>query len=121
MIKHTWSTKPKNGTSHDFVREAPTTIDESKLIVAMFGSVPRMINRAVAQWTVDVATGLRERLPNVPVAEAHAASFVADGSKGSMYVPTATKAEVDDQQFTESQRAFVEERLRIIAEAVEAK
>ncbi len=114
MIKHTWSTKPKGGQSHEFKREAPTTIDESKLIEAMFGTVPRMINRAVAQWTVDVATGLRERLPNAEVADAYAATFVADGSKGTAYVPTATKAEVDEQGFTPEQRAFVEARLKVV-------
>jgi peptidase E len=72
-----------------------------------------MINRAVAQWTVDVATGLRERLPNEQVADDYAAKFVADGSKGTAYVPTATKDEVDEQGFTKSQREFVEARLRI--------
>jgi len=117
MIKHTWSTKPKGGVSHDFAREVPTTIDETDLIEGMFGSIPRMINRAVAQWTVDVATGLRERLPNAEVAESYAASFVADGAKGTAYVPTATVEEVDEQGFTPEQRAFVEARLKIIADA----
>ncbi len=117
MIKHTWSTKPKGGLSHEFSREVPGTIGDVELIAAMFGSVPRMINRAVAQWTVDVATGLRERLPNGDAAEAYAATFVADGAKGTAYVPTATVEEVDEQGFTESQRAFVEARLRIIADA----
>ena len=117
MLKHTWSTKPSGGQSHEFKREAPTTVDEIKLIEAMFGSVPRMINRAVAQWTVDVATGLRERLPNVEVAESYAAGFAADGSKGTAYVPTATKAEVDSMGFSESQLTFVEARLRVIDEA----
>lgn len=117
MIKHTWSTKPKGGTSHEFSRQVPSAIDEIEAIDAMFGSVPRMINRAVAQWTVDVATGLRERLPNGEVAEAYAATFVADGAKGTAYVPTATVEEVDEQGFTDSQRAFVEARLKIIADA----
>lgn len=117
MIKHTWSTKPKGGISHEFKRAAPTAIDESELIVSMFGSVTRMINRAVAQWTVDVATGLRERLPNGDAADAYAATFTADGAKGTAYVPSATVEEVDEQGFTESQRAFVEARLRIIADA----
>lgn len=115
MIKHQWSTKPKGGISFEFKREAPTAIDEIELIESMFGSVPRMINRAIAQWTVDVATGLRERLPNGDAAEAYAATFVADGAKGTAYVPTATVEEVDEQGFTESQRAFVEARLKIIA------
>ena len=115
MIKHTWSTKPKGGISQYFKREAPTAIDEIELIESMFGTVPRMINRAVAQWTVDVATGLRERLPNGEVAEAYAATFVADGAKGTAYVPTATPEQLDEQGFTESQRAFVEARLRVIA------
>ncbi len=115
MLKHQWSTKPTGGISHEFKRNAPTAIDEMDLIESMFGTVPRMINRAVAQWTVDVATGLRERLPNGDAAEAYAATFVADGAKGTAYVPTATKEEVDDQGFTESQRAFVEARLKIIA------
>lgn len=115
MLKHTWSSKPTGGISHDFGRKVPTAIDEVELIDGMFGSVPRMINRAVAQWTVDVATGLRERLPNIEAAEAYAEAFVADGAKGTAYVPTATVEEVDEQGFTESQRAFVEARLKIIA------
>ena len=104
---HTWSSS-RNGLSHEFTREVPTDIDELDLIVGLFGSTARMVWHAVSSATIAVAPGCRDRLEDIPAAEHYAANYVADGSKEVAYVKTTERSEVDEQDFSESQMAFVE-------------
>lgn len=116
---HTWSSKPTGGSSHEFKRQVPTDVDETDLIVGLFGSTERMVWHAITSATIAVAPGLRTRLPNVADAERYAANFVADGRKEVAYVPTKKRSEVDAQGFSESQLAFVEANLKVIEDTVE--
>lgn len=111
---HTWSSKPTGGTSHEFKRLVPKDVNETDLIVALFGSTERMVWHAITSFAIAIAPGCRTRLPNVVDANAYAASFVADGRKESAYVPTTTRSEVDAMDFSEEQLAFVEAQLKVI-------
>ena len=111
---HTWSSKPTGGSSHEFTRRVPTDIDETDLIVDLFGSTKRMVWHAVVSATIAVAPGCRTRLPNIGDADSYAANFVADGRKEVAYVPTTSRSEVDAQGFSESQLAFVEANLKVL-------
>ncbi len=111
---HTWSSKPTGGTSHKFKRSVPVDVDETDLIVSLFGSTERMVWHAITSFAIAIAPGCRTRLPNLADAEAYAASFVADGRKESAYVPTTTRSEVDAMGFTEEQLAFVEAQLKVV-------
>jgi len=84
----------------------PTTIDETELIELRFGSIERMIVEAVRQWTVDVAAEGRLILPDVDAAELYVANFCADGTKTRTAV-RITADEADEQDFTESQMAYL--------------
>ena len=106
---HTWSSS-RNGISHDFKREVPTDVDELDLIVGLFGSTARMVWHAVTSATIAVAPGCRDRLEDIPAAELYAAGYVADGSKETAYVKTVTRGELDEQDFSESQMALIEEK-----------
>lgn len=111
---HTWSSKPTGGSSHEFKREVPTDVDETDLIVGLFGSTERMVWHAVTSATIAVAPGLRTRLPNVEDAVAYARNFVADGRKEAAYVRKVKRSAVDAQNFDEGQMAFVTANFEII-------
>ncbi len=111
---HTWSSKPTGGSSHKFKRSVPVDVDETALIVELFGSTKRMVWHAITSYAIAIAPGCRTRLPNVADAEAYAQSFVADGRKEAAYVPTTTRSEVDAQGFDEEQLAFVESILKVV-------
>lgn len=79
--KLTFSTKStKHGWTTDHTVLMPATVADSALIRERFGSMERLINRANAQWKVDVATGMREQ--ETPAkARAYADTFCDDGKK----------------------------------------
>lgn len=106
MKNHTWSTKPKGGISTEFTVAMPTDVDDVELIEARFGSIDRVFVAATRQWTVDVAPGLRELLPDVEAANAYKEAFIADGQKQRTTVRVDAD-EADEQGFTEEQMAFL--------------
>lgn len=103
---HTFKVKKdKHGTSHEFTREVPTGVDETDLILDTFGSVERMIECAVRQFTVDIAPGIRERLPDLDAAKRYVAEYVDDGKKAPARVVRMDADKVKDLGFTEEQKA----------------
>lgn len=112
MRKHTWKTKQNENTdSVEFSADVPTTMDDMGLIKLLFGTVKRMIDRAVAQRTVDVAVGIRKRLPNVESAQKYAETWCDDGTKDAYVQPSinAQKA-MDEYDFTEEQLRWIAEQ-----------
>jgi len=116
MRKHTWKTTPKGMASRKFSKMVPTDIDEVEAIEAMFGTTSRMVWHAVGSRTVAVAPGIKVRMMagNDDAADQYAESFVADGRKEAVYVPTVTRGEVDAQGFDEGQLAFVAKKFVIV-------
>ena len=111
MLMHTFKVKQdKSAEAHEFTTQMPASMDDDALIIKRYGSVERMIDRANSQWTVDVATGMRKRLPNSEDAQEYADTFCADGRK--QVVVRSVRISKDDQEaqgFTEAQLAFMAE------------
>lgn len=111
MHKHTFKVKKsKSDDAVEFTVNMPADLSDTGLITARFGTVERMIDRANSQWTVDVAVGIRKRLPNTEKAEAYAESYCDNGSKDT-YVPTINAEEAKSEQgFTDEQLKYIAER-----------
>lgn len=86
----------------------PQSHSDTGLITKRFGTFERMIDRANAQWTVDVAVGIRKRLPNVDDATAYASAYCDNGSKDT-FVPSIDIQKARALGFTPEQLKFVEE------------
>lgn len=105
---HTFKVRQSKGAEPvKFSRALPTYIDETDLIEAAYGSVERMIDRANAQWTVDVATGVRERLPDEDEAADYVASYCDDGRRAAPRKIAVSSEDVEKQGFTPEQIAFM--------------
>lgn len=105
-MKHTFKIrKTKNDPSVTFTVDMPASMEDAELIADRFGSMERMIDRANSQWTVDVAVGVRKRLPNVESATRYAEMYSDDGRKDT-HVPTIDRKAAEAIGFTEEQLAF---------------
>ena len=105
-MRHTFKVrKTKSDDTVDFTVDMPATITDTDMIAKRFGTVTRMIDRANAQWTVDVAVGVRKRLPNVQAATRYAEQYCDDGRKDS-HVPTIDREAAVAIGFTDEQLAF---------------
>ena len=111
MINHTFKVrKTKQDEPDTFTVKMPQGLGDTGLITARFGTVERMIDRANSQWTVDVAVGVRKRLPDHGAAQAYAESYCDNGSKDT-FVPSINRAEaVEAVGFTDEQLAYIAER-----------
>lgn len=93
MIRHTFKVrKDKNSDPVTFTIELPTDIGETELIEARYGTVERMMDRANSQTVVDVAVGMRKRMPDNDRAQQYADAFKNDGRKDS-FAPRKLDAE----------------------------
>ncbi len=107
-IKHPFKVRKTQHTDAvEFKAEMPFSIEDTDLILKRFGSVNRMIDRANAQWTVDVAPGIRKRLPEVEAAQKYATGYCDNGSRDTWVRPTITADQVEEQGYTEDQLAFL--------------
>lgn len=91
----------------------PTSLDETDLIEARYGTVERMLDSAARQWTVDCQNnGLRERVKANRMGEC--AEFVESYTSGQKQVRVVvqrvsmTAADAEKRGFTEEQREFLE-------------
>ena len=107
MKNHPFKVRKVTGAAqHEFKISLPTDTDETELIQKRFGSRIRMVDRANAQLIVDVAPGVRKRLPDVPEAQRYIDGFCANGAKDS-YRPKVDKAAAKKQKFTPENMAFL--------------
>lgn len=108
MTKHHPFKVRKNADSDpvEFKIELPTTIDEIEWIDLRYGTQERMIDRANAQLIVDVAPGMRKRLPDVEKAQAYADAYCDNGSRDAYQAPKIDKDEAEGM-FDEGQLAFL--------------
>lgn len=106
--KMTFDTKsPKQGwDSFEHSLVMPSSIDDVDLIEQRYGSIERLIDRANAQFKVDVQRGMRSQ--DTPAkAAAFADSFCDNGRKGaSKMVVIDTQAD-DAPEFTPEQLAYI--------------
>lgn len=108
----------KYGWKGDFTLEMPVSIDDVELIEKRFGSLDRMVNRACAQFRVDVANPMREE-KTPEAAQVVAEGFIDDGKKsGGVKVlrPIITADEVEEQGFSPEDLAFLKKKGFIIPE-----
>lgn len=106
-MRHTFKVRQtKNDEAVEFVVDMPSSIEDMEQVIARFGTVERMIDRANSQWTVDVAVGVRKRLPNEESAAMYAAQYCDDGRKDT-HVPTLDKEAAIAQGFTQEQLDFI--------------
>lgn len=98
--------KSADSKSLEFRIELPTTMVDKELIIQRYGSVERMIDRANGQLIVDVAPGMRKRLPDMDEAQRYALNFCANGSKDS-FRPKVSKDAQKEQRFSKSQLEFL--------------
>ena len=109
-INHPFKVKQsKDATPHEFKIELPSTIEDTNLVISRFGTVERMIDRANAQLVVDVAPGIRKRLPNVEAAQAYIDGYCDNGSRDAYVRPTIS-VEDAEEQFSESQQEWLREK-----------
>ncbi len=108
MIVRTWKTRKNESTdSVEFNLPFPSTMDETDLIEARYGSVERMMDRAASQSIVDIAPGIRKRLPDADTARSYVEKWCNNGTKDS-YVPSISAAEAKkDVKFTDEQLAWI--------------
>ncbi len=99
--------KNANLDAVEFRMELPRSMDEMDLIVTRFGTVERMIDRANAQLIVDVAPGMRKRLPDVEKAQAYAASYCDNGSKDTYVAPKLKVEDLEEEDFSEENIEFL--------------
>ena len=109
--------KSQHADAVEFKAELPSTIDEGELIVERYGSVERMIDRANAQWTVDVAPGIRKRLPNAEEAQRYALNYTDNGSRDTWVRPKIDAKQVKEQAFDEGQIEFLRSKGMIVPDA----
>lgn len=111
MMNHPFKVRETKGADAvEFKAAMPTSIDETELIAKRYGTVERMIDRANSQWTVDVAVGVRKRLPNREDAQAYADGYCDNGSRDAFTRPKIDKKDAAKQGFTAEQIAFLEEK-----------
>lgn len=107
--KMTFDTKsPKQGwDSFEHSLVMPSGAEDVDLIVERYGSMERLIDRANAQFKVDVQRGMR--LQDTPEkAAAFADSFCDNGRKGaSKTIVIDTQAD-DAPEFTDEQLAYIQ-------------
>lgn len=109
MTRHTFKVrKDKHSDPVEFTVDMPDTGDDVDLIAARYGTTERMIDRANSQWTVDVAVGIRKRLPDVEAARAYAESYCDDGRKDVVSRNVVIDTTADGApEFTPEQLAFI--------------
>lgn len=109
MKKHPFKVrKDMNADAVEFKISLPMSMDEGELINERFGTVERMIDRANSQLIVDIAPGIRKRLPNVDTAEAYVAGYCDNGSRDEYVRPSMSAAKAKDEQgFTDEQLAWI--------------
>ncbi|KKN37825.1 hypothetical protein LCGC14_0759690 [marine sediment metagenome] len=112
--------KDKDSASLEFKMDLPKTMDDMALIITRYGSVERMIDRANGQCVVDVAPGMRKRLPNVEDAQAYAAGFCDNGSKDAFVAPKISFADAKDR-FDDSQMEWLKSQGMVGPELVEVE
>lgn len=109
-INHPFKVKQsKDAMSHEFKIELPTSIENENLIAARFGTVERMIDRANAQLIVDIAPGIRKRLPNVETAQSYVDGYCDNGSRDAYVRPTIS-VEDAEERFDEGQQDWLREQ-----------
>ncbi|KKN88099.1 hypothetical protein LCGC14_0251710 [marine sediment metagenome] len=107
-IKHPFKVrKNQHADAVEFKAEMPSSVEDTDLIVKRYGSVDRMIDRANAQWTVDVAPGIRKRLPDTKVAQGYADGYCDNGSRDTWVQPQITPEQMEEQDFDEGQLTFL--------------
>lgn len=110
-IKHPFKVrKNKDTTAVEFKIELPTSLADKDLIVQRYGTVERLIDRANAQLTVDVAPGIRKRLPNAEVAKTYVDGYCDNGSRDPYVVPKITVEEAKAQGFSVKNIEFLREQ-----------
>lgn len=112
--------KDKDSVSLEFKVELPTLLADNELIVQRYGSVERMIDRANGQFIVDVAPGIRKRLPNNVEAQRYAFNFCDNGAKDSFVAPKINRTEAKSR-FDEGQMAWLESQGMLTPEPVEVE
>ena len=113
MIVRTWKTRKTEHTDAvEFKLAFPSKIDEVDLIDARYGSVERMMNRAASQSVVDIAPGIRKRLPNAEAASTYVEGWCNDGTKDAYVAPSLDLAAAKESGVT-----FTDAQLAVIAAA----
>lgn len=110
-MRHTFKVRKREGMEqHTFTVDLPESPADTELVGKRYGTPARMTDRANAQWTVDVAPGIRKRLgakgEMTPAAKEYAENFRDDGSKDK-FVPSLSKDEVKEGAFTPEQLAIL--------------
>ena len=109
-INHPFKVKQnKDATSHEFKIGLPSAEADEALISKRFGNVERMIDRANAQLIVDIAPGIRKRLPDVEKAQAYVDGYCDNGSRDAYVRPTISAEDAADK-FDEGQQAWLREQ-----------
>lgn len=107
-IKHTFQVKKtKASDPHTFTVDMPQSRDDEDLIIRRFGSWERMIDRANSQWTVDVATGIRKRLPDTGAAEKYAEDYCDNGKKDVFRPSIDAKQAAKEHGFSKEQLEYL--------------
>ena len=109
MKKHPFKVCKSAGLdATEFKISLPTSMDDMELIEKRFGTVERMISRANSQLIVDIAPGIRKRMPNVDTAETYVAGYCDNGSRDEYVRPSISAEEAKDEQgFTDSQLEWI--------------
>lgn len=112
MKKHPFKVrKDQNADAVEFKISLPSSMDDAEMIEVRFGTVERMIDRACSQLIVDIAPGIRKRLPNVETAEAYVAEYCDNGSRDEYVRPSISASEAKDEQgFTDAQLEWIAAR-----------
>ncbi len=108
MTKHHAFKIRKNADSEpvEFKIELPVSMDDIEWIDLRYGNVERMIDRANAQLVVDVAPGMRKRLPDVKAAQFYADEYCDNGSRDAYQAPKIDAAEAEGM-FDKGQLEFL--------------
>lgn len=102
--------KDKDATAVEFKISLPKSLDDKELVVQRFGTVERLIDRACAQLIVDIAPGIRKRLPNVEVAQTYIDGYCDNGSRDPYVAPKIdAKAAKEAAGFTDEQLEWLRE------------
>ena len=109
MKKHAFKVrKDQHADKVEFKISLPVSMDDMEMVTERFGTVERMIDRACSQLIVDIAPGIRKRLPNVEAAETYVAGYCDNGSRDEYIRPSISADEaMDEHGFTEKQLAWI--------------
>ncbi len=118
MKKHPFKVrKDQDADAVEFKIELPTSMDDMDLIMKRFGTVERMIDRANGQLVVDIAPGIRKRLPNVDMATMYVYGYCDNGARDEYVKPSISTEEAKDEHgFTDEQIAWLAETGLIVNE-----